>query len=249
MTELDDRKAAMVSRFAERCGYRFRNSDLLFEAMTHSSAKEQGLPCNERLEFLGDSILGHVVCEYLFHRFPQHQEGELSVTKSVLVSAKYLSRSARDLGLDEFIITGKGISENKLPKSLLANAFEAAIAAIYLDAGLDVARDFIMKFLVQPSVESVVSQESERNYKSLLQDYVQKNALPLPQYRVHKAVGPDHRKRFQVFVGVAQKDFGPTWGYSKKEAEQKAARAALIELGILSESASPLPPEGRYEDP
>jgi ribonuclease-3 len=235
MENLDQRKADIVSKFADKCGYLFKNPDHLFEAMTHSSAKEQGLFCNERMEFLGDSVLGQVVCEYLFRRFPEDQEGELSVVKSVLVSAKYLSKAAKDMALDELIITGKGISENRLPKSILANAFEAAIAALYLDAGLEVARDFIMKFLIEPSIEDLVHNEYERNYKSMLQDYAQKNAQPLPVYRVTRAVGPDHRKRFQVQVEVAHREFGPTWGYSKKEAEQRAARAALIGLAVISE--------------
>lgn len=239
MQDLEQKKAHTVSRFAQKCHYEFKNADLLFEAMTHSSAKEQGLPCNERLEFLGDSILGQVVCEYLFKRFPEHQEGDLSVIKSVLVSAKYLSKAARDIGLDELIIVGKGISEGKLPKSILANAFEATIASIYLDSGLEVVRQFIMRFLVDQSIEDILSNEYERNYKSMLQDYAQKNALPLPMYRVTKAVGPDHRKRFQVYVEVAQKDYGPTWGYSKKEAEQKAARAALLTLAVITEAAEP----------
>ncbi len=238
MEDHQDRKAQILSRFAEKCDTTFQRPELLIEAMTHSSAKEQGLPCNERLEFLGDSILGQVVCEYLFHRFPQYQEGDLSVIKSVIVSAKYLSLAARDLGLDELIITGKGISGAKLPKSILANSFEATIAAIYLDSGMDVSRKFIMRFLVDKYIEHIISDEYERNYKSLLQDYAQKNAFPLPQYRVTKAVGPDHRKRFQVHVEVGQKDYGPTWGYSKKEAEQKAARAALVALAVIPDTPS-----------
>jgi ribonuclease-3 len=236
MEDLEQRKQKIVEHIAEKTGYDFKATDILFIAMTHSSIKEEGLECNERLEFLGDAILGHVACEHLFKIFPDHQEGDLSVIKSILVSAKMLSKAAADLGLGEIVITGKGIAEKKLPKSILANAFEALTAAIYLDSDLETSRSFLMKHLIEPYLDEISKNPQERNYKSLLQDYVQKSGMPLPGYRVARSTGPDHRKRFQVFVEVGSHTYGPTWGYSKKEAEQKAARNALLALGLLNDA-------------
>jgi ribonuclease-3 len=244
MQDADPRKLRMVSHLAERIGYSFRDPHLAFLAMTHSSAKEEGLECNERLEFLGDAILGHVACEHLFKTFRDQQEGELSVIKSVLVSAKILARAAQAIGLDEIILTGKGISDKKRPKSILANGFEALVAAIYLDSDLETVRAFLMRHLIEPLLPTITHNPRERNYKSMLQDYAQKNGLRLPDYRVAKSVGPDHRKRFQVAVELNGRSYDATWGYSKKEAEQRAARQALISLGLLAqpENDSPSPP-------
>lgn len=231
-------KRQVCSRVADILRHEFKNQDLIVEALTHSSAKELGLPCNERLEFLGDAILGHIVSEYLFKKFPHHEEGDLSVIKSVLVSSKFLSRAAKKLKFDELILTGKGISDHKLPASILANTFEAVIAALYLDAGFEKAREFVMSNLINDAIKDILQNQYERNYKSILQDYAQKHALALPTYKVTREAGPDHRKRFQVVVEVNGHEYGPTWGYSKKEAEQKAARYALVMLGVLRE---PLP--------
>ncbi len=242
-TASDPRKDKIVSHLAQRIGYTFRNPDFAFLAMTHSSAKEEGLDCNERLEFLGDAILGHVACEHLYRTFTDQQEGELSVTKSVLVSAKTLARAAQAIGLEEILITGKGIAEKKRPKSILANGFEALVAAIYLDSDLETVRTFLMKHLIEPQLPGITHNPQERNYKSLLQDYAQKNGMRLPEYRVARSVGPDHRKRFQVAVEVDGRTYDATWGYSKKEAEQRAARQALIALGLLQpENSNSAPP-------
>lgn len=247
----DPRKRKIVTHLAERIGYTFRNAELAFVAMTHSSAKEEGLECNERLEFLGDAVLGHVACEHLFKTFRDQQEGELSVIKSVLVSAKILARAAQAIGLEEIILTGKGISEKKRPKSILANTFEALVAAIYLDSNLETVRAFLMKHLIEPHLPTITNNPRERNYKSMLQDYAQKNGLRLPDYRVAKSAGPDHRKRFQVVVEVNGRTYDPTWGFSKKEAEQRAARQALISLGLLGQpenASSQAPPPSSKKD-
>lgn len=228
-------KQKVCSRVAKIVRHEFKNQDIVFEAFTHSSAKEMGLPCNERLEFLGDSILGHIVSEYLFKKFPNHEEGDLSVIKSVLVSSKFLSRAAKKLKFDDLILTGKGISDRKIPSSILANTFEAVIAALYLDSGFEKAREFVMSTLIDDAIKDILENQYERNYKSILQDYAQKHVLALPTYKVTREVGPDHRKRFQVMVEVDGHEYGPTWGYSKKEAEQKAARHALVVLGVIKE--------------
>lgn len=228
------RKQRLVRNIERRIHYRFRDPGLAVLAMTHSSAKEEEEGnCNERMEFLGDAILGQIVCEHLFRRFPSKQEGELSVIKSILVSSRMLAKASRKLGLESAVITGKGIPGNRLPTSILANAFEALTAAIYLDSGLQEARRFVLRHLVDPNLDEVADRPQERNFKSLLQDYAQKAGIGLPEYRVKKAVGPDHRKRFLVSVSVDGKTYGPTWGYSKKEAEQRAALDALVTLGVL----------------
>jgi ribonuclease-3 len=236
MSELEDpRKAKIAAHLERRTGYAFKDPLRAFQAMTHSSAKEEGLECNERLEFLGDAILGHVACEHLYRSYPGEQEGALSILKSVLVSAKVLARAAQDLGLDEIVITGKGIGGQKIPRSILTNAFEALTAAIYLDSDLETVRGFLMRHLIEPQLPGIAGNAHERNYKSLLQDHAQKNGLALPRYTVEKSAGPDHRKRFQVAVELEGRSYGPAWGPSKKEAEQRAARAALAELGLFGE--------------
>jgi ribonuclease-3 len=211
----------------------FQNPKLAIEAITHSSAKDRDLPCNERLEFLGDSILGEVISEYLFHRFPQNEEGDLSTMKSILVSSKTLAACAADIGIDKMIILGRGLTEKKaLPRSILCNAFEAVIAALYLDGGVDLARSFVLNHIGK-EVEEIIHDRHEKNYKSLLQDYAQRNLSMIPNYRVVQEKGPDHKKMFEVMVELDVKEFGSAWGPNKKDAEQKAAQQALIDLGVL----------------
>lgn len=228
----------ILRHLEERVHHRFLDERLAVQAMTHSSAKEKDLPCNERLEFLGDAILGHVVSEHLFRNFPQYEEGDLSTMKSIIVSAKTLAEKGKELELEKIIILGRGLTEKKqLPRSILANVFEALIAALYIDAGLEIARNFILTHL-RMKVDQILKDEHEKNYKSLLQDYAQRNMSTIPAYRVTKEAGPDHKKMFEVAVEVDHKDYGPAWGESKKEAEQRAARVALVSLGLLSLDAA-----------
>lgn len=228
--------AKVEAFFKDKLDLEFKDWNLAMIAITHSSAKETNLDCNERLEFLGDSVLGTIVCEYLYDKFPELQEGQLSMIKSVLVSSKTLSKVAKSLGLDKILVTGKGISSSKLPTSLLADAMEALIAAIYLDINMQKAREFIETNIIEKYVGEIVKDRYEKNYKSLLQDYAQRHALPLPEYKVGKEVGPDHKKRFQMYVYLDNMNYGPSWGYSKKEAEQKVAKMALESLEEKSNS-------------
>lgn len=214
-------------------GHRFANPGLAIQAITHSSAKDKDRSCNERLEFLGDAILGHAVSEYLFAKFPEHEEGQLSTMKSAIVSAKTLSARAEGLELDRVIILGRGLKEKKsLPRSILCNAFEALIAALYLDAGYEAARAFILRSL-EPKIAEILGDRHEKNYKSLLQDYAQRELATIPNYRVTRESGPDHNKMFEVVVELAGRTHGPAWGDNKKEAEQRAARLALETLGLI----------------
>jgi ribonuclease-3 len=227
----------LLLHLERRMGHRFRNAALAVQALTHSSAKERDFPCNERLEFLGDAILGHVVSEYLFHQFPHCEEGELSTMKSIIVSAKTLSEKANELELEKIVILGRGLTEKRaLPRSILCNAFEALIAALYLDAGMDAVRDFILNNL-RIKVDQILKDEHEKNYKSLLQDHAQRNVNAIPVYRVTKETGPDHKKMFQVEVELGGAKYGPAWGGNKKEAEQRAAKLALETLGLLTVEA------------
>jgi ribonuclease-3 len=222
-----ERQLALEEALEVRIG----RPELLLLALVHSSARDESLPCNERMEFLGDSVLGFVVSEYLFHLLPNHPEGELSSIKSVVVSASSLAACAKTLRIGEFVILGKGISQRKpLPDSVLANTLEALVAAIYLDGGLDPARDFVLRIL-KPRFEEVLQDRHEKNWKSLLQQRTQKELGCVPQYRVSAESGPDHEKSFEVMVDVQGRVFGPGAGRTKKDAEQQAARMAMKGLG------------------
>jgi len=231
---------AIVDLLERRIGHRFRNASLAVQAVTHSSAKDARLPSNERMEFFGDAIVGLVVSEFLFLHYPDCEEGELSTMKSVIVSARTLSAKAEELGLDRLILLGRGLSEKQeLPRSILCNTFEAVVAALYLDAGFEAAKDFVLKQLTA-AMQEVLNNPVERNYKSMLQDYAQRKIASIPQYRVVQESGPDHKKKFEIVVELGSKTYGPAWGDNKKEAEQSAAMIALRALGLL-ENGMPSP--------
>lgn len=228
--ELDLGAAEKVHACQERIGYRFRNKKLLQSALTHASGADHRLASNERLEFLGDAILGAVVCEMLFHQYPAYQEGELTKIKSVVVSRETCAKISRSLGLQEVLIIGKGMATNReVPASLLADVFESLLAAIYLDGGNSEVRQFIERYL-SPEIEDAASGALGENYKSVLQQRAQQEFGSTPVYRLLDEKGPDHAKCFRVTAVVAGQNHEPAWGRSKKEAEQRAARHALSEL-------------------
>ncbi len=210
--------------------HRFENRALLEMALTHASVGPEEPRNNERLEFLGDAILDMVICHHLYHTFPEMQEGELTRIKSSVVSGQTLARLARKLGLARSIRVGKGMAVQKsLPGSVLANVYEALIAALYLDAGLDAASAFILKTL-KKDVENVLKGRHRKNYKSMLQHFCQSQMKCIPAYQVVRQEGPDHLKTFEVTVLIKKKEFGRGYGSSKKEAQQQAACAALEAL-------------------
>lgn len=214
----------------ERVGYHFQNLSLLKSALTHSSGAPFRLASNERLEFLGDSILGAIVCEYLFHNYPQSLEGELTKIKSVVVSRQTCAKISKRLGLEDFLILGKGMSTHPhLPKSLLSDVFESLVAAVYLDAGLETARKFVLK-QVQPEIEAAVEGNHGGNYKSQLQQFAQREFGTTPIYQLLDEKGPDHSKCFKISVQVGYHQYQAAWGRNKKEAEQRAALNALNAL-------------------
>jgi len=219
-------------------GYRFRDRGLLEHAMTHTSRANEdvsgGVRDNESMEFLGDAVLGFVVADVLFRDFPEFDEGQKSKMKASLVSTATLAQQAERLDLGEHMLLGRGEEKTggRRKQALLADSYEALIAAIYLDGGVEPARAFIVREFGPLIAEARRTGVSDRDYKSALQELLQSRELPLPEYRLVGSIGPDHRKLFQVEVIVKGERIGDATGRSKKEAEQEAARAALEKLRI-----------------
>ncbi|MCZ6795749.1 MAG: ribonuclease III [Planctomycetota bacterium] len=212
-----------------RIGYRFQDFTYLFQALTHSSIKTFDQPSNERLEFLGDSILGLVMTEFLYNFYTDKDEGELTQIKSVVVSTSVLARESGRLGISDLYNVGKGVGGRRIPTSLQANVFEAVVAAIYKDGGLEPSRRFVLRNLYH-QVLAVAENQHQKNYKSLLQQWIQKERNLTPTYRVVSEKGPDHHKNFEVVALLAKERCQSGKGRSKKEAEQVAARETLRSL-------------------
>lgn len=219
-----------MERCEERIGYLFDDRTYLVQALTHSSIKTPTNPSNERLEFLGDSVLGVVMTEFLYNFYADKNEGDLTQIKSVVVSTNILAKESERLGISELYNVGKGLGGRRpMPVSLQANVFEAVVAAIYKDGGLEQARRFILRNLYH-QVLAVAENQHEKNYKSLLQQWVQREHNQTPTYTVISEQGPDHRKSFEVVAVIATKKYNRGRGRSKKEAEQIAARETLKSL-------------------
>jgi ribonuclease-3 len=213
-------------------GHRFTATQTLEQALTHSSAAGGRIHSNERLEFLGDSVLGFLVCEHLFRSRNDLLEGELTKIKSTIVSGRVCAELAQECGLDRFVRVDKGVrGRTGLPESLVAGVFEAVVAAVFLDGGLDAARGFVMPLLAE-RIEEAARLGHQDNFKQVLQQSLAQLALGLPQYVVLDEKGPDHAKAFEICVEAAARKFPSAWGPSKKQAEQLAALAALRELNI-----------------
>jgi ribonuclease-3 len=218
-----------------RIGYRFRDRGLLEHALTHKSRAAEdvsgGVVDNESLEFLGDAVLGLVVADALFRRYPEYTEGQKSKLKAAIVSTQSLARQAEALGLGAHLILGRGEEKTggRFKQALLADAYEALIAAIYLDGGLEATAAFLEREL-KDVLEAGSAQAVAGDYKSALQERLQAVGRPLPEYRVSGEAGPDHRKVFSVEVIVDGRVLGAASGRTKKEAEQEAARQALARL-------------------
>lgn len=226
-----------MEEFAElekRIGYTFRNRELIHEALSHSSyanEKKKQRRSNERLEFLGDSVLSVVVSQHLFTNYPELPEGELTKIRAALVCEKSLHRFALQIGLGEFLLLGKGEEHTggRERPSILADAFEAVIAAIYLDGGLEPAKEHIMHFIPKSLPENRAVLFGD--YKTALQEVIQKNPEEKVEYILTSESGPDHNKFFVVEVCLNSNVIGRGEGKSKKEAEQMAAKEALMLMG------------------
>ena len=222
-----------------RIGYEFQNTALLVAALTHASGAQHRLASNERLEFLGDAILGFVACEALYRRFPEALEGDLTRIKSVVVSRETCGRITEQLQLVDFLIVGKGLSGGQaVPASVLSDLFESLVAAIYLDGGIEAARSLIERML-GPEIDKVASGAEGSNHKSLLQQWAQRDFGVTPTYEVLEEAGPDHSKSFFVSAQIGGRRYAPAWGRNKKEAEQRAASNALVELRGEAEPGEP----------
>ena len=225
--------AKTLQQIARKLQIEMRDYSLLQQALTHRSYLGEAAEAmsNERLEFLGDSILGTVVAEYLYAQFPDRPEGELAKAKAVAVSEPVLGESAKSLGLPEMILmsVGEETSGGRRRLSILADAFEALVAVIYLDCGLDAARQFILRAL-EPILIDIERKEHNRDYKSLLQEHTQGLHKKVPQYIVIDEQGADHDKMFTVEARLEEKVLGCGEGKSKKQAEQAAALEALETL-------------------
>jgi len=215
--------SAKLRECQKRLQYTFQSPGWLEKALTHPSSRIEDGHSNERLEFLGDAILGMIISEHLFETFDDRAEGRLTYIKSVVVSRPALARSSRSLGLEQFISVGKGMPDSdELPESALANVFEAIVAAIYIDGGLPEARHFVLHNL-HHEIAAVEANRHELNYKSILQQYAQKELGCTPSYRVVGHSGPDHERSFQVITLINGQEYETAWGRSKKEAEQRSA--------------------------
>ena len=231
---MPDHRSRDEAELLEDCqrvlGYRFRDLSYLRAALTHASGADHRLASNERLEFLGDAIFGAVVCDLLYDKFPEYLEGELTRIKSVVVSRRTCATVSRRLGIEEFLVLGKGMgTQGQTPASVLADVFESIVGALYLDGGMEAARRFIVEHIA-PEIDATVEGQGGTNYKSTLQQAAQRQFGETPTYLLLDEKGPDHSKCFKIAAQIGPRRYAAAWGPNKKDAEQRAARNALSQL-------------------
>lgn len=213
--------------------YTFKDPELLRESLTHASIADSRLKSNERMEFLGDAVLDLVICEALYLRYPQYLEGDLTKLKSAVVSRRTCAEVSKEIKLDELLFIGKGISSRaEMPPSLSAAVYESIVAAVYLDGGFEVVKQFVLRTM-SPKIDAIAQTVHQQNYKAVLQQYAQKTLGATPIYELLDEKGPDHSKCFEVCVTIDGRRFASGWGTNKKMAEQKAALLALEDLGLM----------------
>ena len=214
-------------------GHTFEDKELLEVAVTHASIADSRLISNERLEFLGDAVLGMLVCDYLYRTYPDLLEGDLTKIKSAAVSRRMCATIAKELGLCDLLQLGKGMKTRAaLPSSLSAAVLESVIGALYIDAGIEKTRDFLMP-LLEPHIDRAAESGHQQNFKSVLQQYAQRELGVSPNYMLVDEKGPDHAKAFAVCVELDGTHYEVCWAPSKKLAEQQAALVALEALGLI----------------
>ncbi|MFN3550343.1 MAG: ribonuclease III [Endomicrobiia bacterium] len=213
-------------------GIKFKNKEILKTALIHKSwsVENKTKINNERLEFLGDSVLAVIVAEFLYKSYPTKDEGELSKLKSVLVSKQQLSKWAKEIRLDKYILisTAEETSGGRKKDTIIAGTFESILGAIYLDQGIDKCRDFVIKKFLSKEIDIEL-----KDYKSILQEILQKEFKTLPQYEIVKETGPDHNKEFDCIVKLGKELLGYGKGKTKKQAQQNAAKEALKNIESL----------------
>lgn len=223
----DSSRLFSLNKLLQSLGIHFKDISLLETALTHSSSinEQQKSTCdNERLEFLGDSVIGLAVADLLYRRFSGQKEGELARMKSVLVSEPVLATLAEGLGIPDALLLGRGEEANggRNKRAIIADAFEAVLGALYLDQGFDTAKQLVERLLAHRVGDFVVG--SGKDYKTIIQEFTQKRGFPLPAYTLEHTEGPDHARRFFVSCTILNERFGPWEGRTRKEAEQNAAR-------------------------
>ena len=224
-----------LSSLEQTLGLTFRNQDLLKEALTHRSYINENpswpLSHNERLEYLGDAVLELIVTEENFTKFPKFEEGELTLLRAALVNYVFLAKVAKDIRLQDYVYLSRGEARDssRAKEVILANAIEAVIGAMYLDAGIEAPKGFVQKYITSKSDE-VLTEGSFKDPKSLLQEFMQEKEKVTPTYKVTNEMGPDHKKVFSVVALVGEKEIGRGHGPSKQEAETDAAKDALVKL-------------------
>ncbi len=233
--DLSPDRYKQLRELEKKIGVIFNNLNYLEQALKHRSyvynQGQLGIASNERMEFLGDAVLDLVVCEHLYNIFPNKREGKLTKKKSLLVSRSVLAQKSSDLGLGDYILmsNNESLSGGRNRNSILADIFEAIIAAIYLDRGLSYAQRFIKHYLLE-DFEKILNTEDYINFKNKLQELIQKNYNLYPEYHLVKEIGPPHNKTFIIEVWIGKKRLGSGTGSTKKEAEQKAAQDTLALL-------------------
>ena len=226
-------KTETLQRAEKILSYSFKNPQLLKESLTHASIADSRLVSNERMEFLGDAVLDLIICEALYLKFPEYLEGELTKIKSAVVSRRTCAEVSIEIGLIELLIIGKGVGTGlAMPSSLAAAVYESIVAAIYLDGGFEVVKEYILRTMT-PKIDAIASNTHQQNYKAVLQQHAQQELGATPTYELLDEKGPDHSKCFEVCVCVDGRRFTSAWGPNKKMAEQKAALLALEELGVF----------------
>lgn len=230
-----ERKQSLLD-FQKQAGFRFKDIgllDLAFHHRSFSNENSKDRTNNERLEFLGDAVLGMVVAANLYECMGDRQEGDLAKTKSVVVSEETLSLIALELKVNDYLVLGKGeeMSGGRLKKAILADAVEAIIGALYLDSGFRVAEQFVNR-IMDPQIALVMQNRHHKDYKTLLQEHIQKLHKTVPKYALARKTGPDHDRTFWVTVDILGTVYGPESGKNKKEAEQAVAHLAWKALGL-----------------
>lgn len=227
-----------IQTFMDQLSYQFKDIDLLYSALTHRSFDNENLKSNghnERMEFLGDAVVGLIVTEYLFNTYTQYDEGELSSLRAQLICKETLAKISRKLDIGKYILLGKGEinSGGQNRDSLLSDTFEAVIAAIFIDGGIDMVREVILQHFVE-LLNQTFNQKPLKEYKNLLQEYTQFHFQSSPNYVPVSAIGPDHAKWYEVEVRINDDVHGRGRGPSKKEAEKNAAKEACEILNIIN---------------
>ncbi|MEW6096692.1 MAG: ribonuclease III [bacterium] len=233
---MNESRRQQLKELQSALGVEFNDIRILNQSLTHTSYAYElngnnGVFHNERLEFLGDVVLGLIISEYIYKKYPDYMEGELAKIRAKVVSRPILAKGSKHLNLGEYLLLGKGeeITGGRSRHSILANTFEAVIGAIYLDSGLEKARYFILEQFSE-EIEKIIYNVHVQDYKTDFQEFTQKKFRTLPLYKVISKEGPDHNRIFEVAVIVKGKTWGTGKGKSKKEAEQKAAFFALQQL-------------------